>query len=265
MRGGPRERRRARPRGLAPDHLCLAQAARRRRDALVAAASLADAAPAPVSSADPSASDAALVEPTHRAGLGLRISTVRREWRRLGLGRLPRVEPTRLVRYERDRPREFVHLDVKKLGRIQRIGHRIHRERRAVRRTQRHCRARAHRQRELLSLPALRRGRAGPRHRKTLHAALSPADQREGRALDPHSTHRVGVRASGWRTRALPHCLSFNNVERRHSALGDQPQRRDSPSSCQQRAEPLHLDHGAKWFQVRLDFSRPGKPVEYCV
>lgn len=28
---------------------------------------------------------------------------------------------------------------------------------------------------------------------------------------------------SGWRTRTLPHYLSFYNVERRHSALGDQP------------------------------------------
>jgi transposase InsO family protein len=33
--------------------------------------------------------------------------------------------PRRIVRYERDRPGELVHLDVKKLGRIQRVGHRI--------------------------------------------------------------------------------------------------------------------------------------------
>lgn len=39
------------------------------------------------------------------------------------------------MRYERDRPGELVHLDVKKLGRIGRIGHRIHGNRR--RRTRR--------------------------------------------------------------------------------------------------------------------------------
>lgn len=57
----------------------------------------------------------------------LPLSTVGRELRRHGLGRLPRVEPPRrIVRYERDRPGELVHLDVKKLGRIGRVGHRIH-------------------------------------------------------------------------------------------------------------------------------------------
>jgi transposase InsO family protein len=54
-------------------------------------------------------------------------STVGHELRRQGLGRLPRVDPPRrIVRYERDHPGELVHLDVKKLGRIQRVGHRIH-------------------------------------------------------------------------------------------------------------------------------------------
>jgi len=41
------------------------------------------------------------------------------------------LEPTRpLVRYERDRPGELVHLDIKKLGKIGRVGHRIHDNRR---------------------------------------------------------------------------------------------------------------------------------------
>jgi transposase InsO family protein len=69
--------------------------------------------------------------------LGLPLSTVGRELRRLGLGQLPRVEPPRrIVRYERDRPGELVHLDVKKLGRIQRVGHRIHGDRRGKARGQ---------------------------------------------------------------------------------------------------------------------------------
>lgn len=70
-------------------------------------------------------------------GLGLQLSTVGRELRRLGLGRLPRVEPPRrLVPYERDRPGELVHLDVKNLGRIRRVGHRIRGDRRGKARGQ---------------------------------------------------------------------------------------------------------------------------------
>ena len=44
---------------------------------------------------------------------------------RIGLGRLGRLgrEPAR--RYERKRPGELVHVDVKKLGRIARPGHRV--------------------------------------------------------------------------------------------------------------------------------------------
>ncbi len=61
----------------------------------------------------------------------LPISTVVTEIRRLGLNRLSSLEPPRpLVRYERERPGELVHLDIKKLGRIGRVGHRIHGNRR---------------------------------------------------------------------------------------------------------------------------------------
>lgn len=59
--------------------------------------------------------------------LGLPLSTVVLVQRRLGLNRLRRLEPLRpVVRYERAAPGELLHLDVKKLGRIGRIGHRIH-------------------------------------------------------------------------------------------------------------------------------------------
>jgi len=59
--------------------------------------------------------------------LGLPVSTVVHIQRRLGLARLGRLEPRRpVIRYERRRPGALVHLDVKKLGRIGRIGHRIH-------------------------------------------------------------------------------------------------------------------------------------------
>lgn len=59
------------------------------------------------------------------------LSTVVTVQRRLGLNRLRRLEPPRpVVRYEKARPGELVHVDVKKLGRIGRIGHRIHGDRR---------------------------------------------------------------------------------------------------------------------------------------
>lgn len=58
---------------------------------------------------------------------GFPLSTVVAIQRRLGLNRLSRLEPPRpVVRYEHSRPGALLHLDVKKLGRIGRIGHRIH-------------------------------------------------------------------------------------------------------------------------------------------
>lgn len=66
--------------------------------------------------------------------LELAVSTVSLWLRRLGMGRLRSLEPKPVVvRYEKKRPGELLHLDTKKLGRIQGIGHRIHgdRQRRA--------------------------------------------------------------------------------------------------------------------------------------
>jgi transposase InsO family protein len=58
--------------------------------------------------------------------LALPLSTVGHTLRRLGLGRLAALEPPRqIIRYERERPGELIHLDTKKLGRIDGIGHRI--------------------------------------------------------------------------------------------------------------------------------------------
>jgi len=58
----------------------------------------------------------------------LRISpaTVSRILRRLGLNRLAALEPAEPVRrYEREHPGELIHIDIKKLGRFNRVGHRI--------------------------------------------------------------------------------------------------------------------------------------------
>jgi transposase InsO family protein len=60
------------------------------------------------------------------ATLQLSPSTVARWLRRRGLARLRQLEPARPVqRYQWARPGDLVHLDVKKLGRIGRVGHRI--------------------------------------------------------------------------------------------------------------------------------------------
>ena len=58
--------------------------------------------------------------------LGLPLSTVGGVLRRLGLGRLKRLDPPApVVRYQRERPGELIHIDTKKLGKIAGIGHRI--------------------------------------------------------------------------------------------------------------------------------------------
>lgn len=63
--------------------------------------------------------------------LNMPISTVTVEVRRPGLNRLSKLAPPDpVVRYERARPGSLVHMDIKKLGRIGRIGHRIHGDRR---------------------------------------------------------------------------------------------------------------------------------------
>src|SRR5687767_11187232 len=60
----------------------------------------------------------------------LAVSTVSLWLRRLGLGRLTSLEQKPIVvRYERRRPGELLHLDTKKFGRIRGIGHRIHGDR----------------------------------------------------------------------------------------------------------------------------------------
>jgi transposase InsO family protein len=57
--------------------------------------------------------------------LAMPLSTVSGILTRNGLGRLRRVEPEQPLRYERSRPGELIHIDVKKLGRIRGVGHRI--------------------------------------------------------------------------------------------------------------------------------------------
>jgi transposase InsO family protein len=58
--------------------------------------------------------------------LGMALSTVSAVLRRVGLGKRSRLEPPEPAnRYERRRPGELIHIDVKKLGRILKPGHRV--------------------------------------------------------------------------------------------------------------------------------------------
>src|SRR5512138_1625925 len=57
--------------------------------------------------------------------LGMPLSTVSGILTRSGLGRLGRIGLEQPRRYERSQPGELIHVDVKKLGRIRGVGHRI--------------------------------------------------------------------------------------------------------------------------------------------
>jgi transposase InsO family protein len=60
------------------------------------------------------------------AEVGVSTATVSRVLRRLGLSRMRDLEPAEPVRrYEREHPGELIHIDIKKLGRFVRPGHRI--------------------------------------------------------------------------------------------------------------------------------------------
>jgi len=64
---------------------------------------------------------AAIARQLHRP-----LSTIGVVLRRRGLGRLSALDPRPdAIRYERERPGELIHIDIKKLGRIDGIGHRI--------------------------------------------------------------------------------------------------------------------------------------------
>lgn len=62
--------------------------------------------------------------------VGVSASTAARICRGAGLARLRNLEPPPVpVRYERERPGELLHIDIKRLGRFDRVGHRITRKR----------------------------------------------------------------------------------------------------------------------------------------
>ena len=67
--------------------------------------------------------------------VGHATSTVGKVLRRLGCSRLPREPRPPVLRYERERPGELVHIDTKKLGRFWHVGKRIHQD--GIRRSRR--------------------------------------------------------------------------------------------------------------------------------
>jgi len=69
--------------------------------------------------------------------LWMPLSTVSGILTRIGMGKLGRLGLEPAVRYERSRPGELVHIDVKKLGRIRGVGHRVSGSRASQARTRR--------------------------------------------------------------------------------------------------------------------------------
>ena len=60
------------------------------------------------------------------SALGVSIATVSRVLARAGLSRFSDLQPKEeVVRYERDAPGDLLHIDIKKLGRIERPSHRV--------------------------------------------------------------------------------------------------------------------------------------------
>ncbi len=57
--------------------------------------------------------------------LGLAVSTVARRLKQAGFHRLAELEPTAVARYEYAKPGDLLHLDIKRLGRFWKPGHRI--------------------------------------------------------------------------------------------------------------------------------------------
>jgi len=130
--------------------------------------------------------------------LGMALSTVSGILTRIGMGRLGRLGLEPAVRYERARPGELVHIDVKKLGKIKDgAGHRVHGNRRFQR-------------------PATKTNAAGQRERQTgweyVHVAIDDATRL---AYVEVLTDEKALTAIGFLRRAVAHFASYGmTVER---------------------------------------------------
>ena len=67
-----------------------------------------------------------MTSPAIAFALSMPLSSVGLELRRLGLNRLSRLKPKPpVMRYEHEKPGDMIHLDIKKLGKIDSVGYRI--------------------------------------------------------------------------------------------------------------------------------------------
>src|SRR5438128_5647910 len=145
--------------------------------------------------------------------LAMPLSTVSAVLSRIGLGERSRLEPPEPAnRYERGRPGELLHIDVKKLGRIRGVGHRVTGERASQASTRRNGR---------------RTGIAGW---EFVHIRVDDAT----RLTNGKAERFIRTLLGGWaygaiygkseeRRRALAGWLDFYNRRRPHGSLGHQP------------------------------------------
>ena len=165
--------------------------------------------------------------------LSMALSTVSATLTRIGMGRLGRLGLEPAGRYERSRPGELIHIDVKRLGRIQVPGKRIRRQ--GMGRARQNA-GRAHG----ISVEAVMTDN-GSCYRSTIHALACRGlglkhlktkpyrPQTNGKAARFTRTMLGGwayaalYRDSGERTAALPGWLGYYNFSRRHGALGHRP------------------------------------------
>ena len=209
--------------------------------------------------------------------IGVARSTVSAVLQRLGLGRLWRVVEAEVPaqRYEHARPGSLLHIDAKKLGRIDGVGHRIHGDRhrvgsdlrvhrrlhatrlrrdgavrerplcsglfapcaRLLRASQRAMRTRAHRQRQGLHVERVPGYVPGRRSPASANSALHASHEWQGRALHPDVAATMGLPPS------LP---NIGTASRRVAALGCRVQSPPSPSSPRHEAADRSPQRGPR-------------------
>jgi transposase len=172
---------------------------------------------------------------------GRPASTVGKVLRRWGCSRLACPERDPVIRYERERPGELVHVDTKKLGRFHVVGKRIlkdgvNRSRRGrllgtryplVRRPRHPRRTRPHRQRQGVQEPALAGRLRQVSHPPPLHPSLHARTNGKAEALIKtilrEWAYRYTYPSSHHRSRALAGWIRWYNRRRPHGSLGGRP------------------------------------------